>query len=41
MDLEPEWEKKAAENLLPEEEQREEKKYLLKLNFLNDQIEKL
>ena len=41
MDLEPEWEKKAAENLLLEEEQKEEKKYLLKLNFLNDQIEKL
>ena len=41
MDLEPEWEKKAAENLLPEEGQKEEKKYLLKLNFSNDQIEKL
>jgi len=27
-----------AERLLPEEEEREEKKYLLKLNLQNDQI---
>ena len=31
MDLDPEWEKKVVENLLQEEELREEKKYLLKL----------
>ena len=32
MDLELEWEKRAAEELLQEEEQKEEKKYLLKLS---------
>ena len=41
MDLDPGWQKKVAEKLFREEELREEKKYLLKLNFLNDQIEKL
>ena len=41
MDLDPEWREKAAERLLQGEGRREEKKYLLKLNFLNDQIEKL
>jgi hypothetical protein len=30
MDLDPEWEEKVVENLLPEEEQKEEKKYPLK-----------
>ena len=33
MDLEQEWEKVVAENLLQDEEQREEKKYLLKSIF--------
>ena len=32
MDLEPEWQKKVGEKLLQEEEQREERKYLLKLS---------
>ena len=34
MDLEPEWEEKVAENLLPEEGQKEEKKYLLNIKFI-------
>ena len=38
MDSDLGWEEKAVENLLPEEEQKEEKKYLLKLNSQNDQI---
>ena len=38
MDLDLEWQKKAVERLLQEEEQREEKKYLLKLSSQNDQI---
>jgi len=38
MDLDPEWQKKVEEKLLPEEELKEEKKYLLKLNWCNDQI---
>ena len=38
MDLDPEWQKKAVEKLLPEEEQKDEKKYLLKLSSQNDQI---
>ena len=33
MDLDPEWKKRAVEKLLLEEEQREEKKYPLKLSF--------
>ena len=33
MDLDPEWRPKVAERLLPEEEEREGKKYLLKLSF--------
>ena len=33
MDLDPEWRPKAVERLLLEEEEREEKKYLLKLSF--------
>ena len=41
MDLDQEWGKRVAEKLLLEDAQKEEKKYLLKLNFLNDQIEKL
>ena len=41
MDLDPGWEEKVAENLLQEEGQKEEKKYLLKLNCRNDQTEKL
>ena len=32
MDLDPEWKKRVAEKSLLEEEQREEKKYLLKLS---------
>ena len=36
MDLDPEWEKKVVENLLQEEELREEKKYLPKLSSRND-----
>ena len=38
MDLDLEWQKKAAERLLQEEEPREEKRYLLKLSSKNDQI---
>ena len=38
MGLDPEWQKKAEEKLLLGEEQKEEKKYLLKLSPQNDQI---
>ena len=38
MDLDPEWKKRADEKLLREEEQKEEKKYLLKLTSKNDKI---
>ena len=38
MDLDPEWKKRVEEKLLQEEDQREEKKYLLKLSSQNDQI---
>jgi len=38
MDLGLEWPKKVGEKLLQEEEQKEEKKYLLKLSSQNDQI---
>ena len=39
MDSDLEWKKRVEEKPLPEEGQREEKKYLLKLSFQNDQIE--
>ena len=39
MDLDLGWEKEVAERFLQEEGQKEEKKYLLKLSFQNDQIE--
>ena len=38
MDSDPEWKKGVDEKFLQEEEQKEEKKYLLKLSFQNDQI---
>ena len=38
MDLDPEWKEGVAGKLLQEEEQKEEKKYLLKLSSQNDQI---
>ena len=39
MDLDPEWKKRVGEKLLREEGQKEEKKYLPKLSFHNDQIQ--
>jgi hypothetical protein len=33
MDLDQEWQKKVVENLLQEEEQKAEKKYLLNFSF--------
>ena len=38
MDLDPGWKTKAVENLLREEELKEEKKYLLELSFQNGQF---
>ena len=38
MDSDPEWKKRGDEKFLQEEGQKEEKKYLLKLSFQNDQI---
>ena len=38
MDLDPEWQKKVDERQLRVEEQKEEKKYLLKSSSQNDQI---
>ena len=38
MDSDPEWKKRVDERFLREKEQREEKKYLLKLSSQNDQI---
>ena len=40
MDLDPEWKQKVVERLLQEEEEREEKKYLPKFSFQNDQVKK-
>ena len=36
MDLDLEWKKLEAEKLLPEEDQKEEKKYLHNFKFSND-----
>ena len=38
MVLDQEWKKKVVENLLPEEERKEEKGYPLKLSSENDQV---
>ena len=39
MDLDPEWKKRVGEKPLREEGLKEEKKYLPKLSFYNDQIQ--
>ena len=40
MDLGPEWKEEVEGKLLQEEGQKEEKKYLLKLTYIDDQIKK-